>query len=337
MPARQNHKLEKLEKIYSELHEEGPVTLFVAPPIRFAYKRSDYLFLLYKDLLASPVYKIDSVSTIGHLKFVLWAVLGKKSILHYHWLEYTGFFAGFNYFFKLSCIWVYKKLGGKIVWSIHNKLPLDCSHEWIHFKTRKWLAQKADRLLIECESVLAEISTYFNVHINKFRVWPHPAYPPQLMPRAAAVEAINHRYNVTIKVQDRLFLMFGHISPYKQIDKVCEIFLKQPIQKKLLIVGPVKNGQMKYYKKIRKLSQQKENIVLIPQFIKEECVPEFMNATDYVLFNYREILSSGGVSLARSYDKPIILPKTGCLRELDDENLRFFGTQEELKTLIENL
>jgi glycosyltransferase involved in cell wall biosynthesis len=337
MPGRQNHKLEKLEDLYFDLTEGESFTLFVSPQIRIAYKRSDYLFLLYKDLLSSAVFKIDSVSTIGHLKFVLWALLGNKTILHYHWLEYTGFFAGFNYFFKLFCIWLYKKLGGKVVWSIHNKLPLDCSHEWIHFKTRKWLAQKADRLLIECESVLAEISTYFNVHINKFRVWPHPSYPPQLMPRAAAVEAINHRYNVSIKVQDRLFLMFGHISPYKQIDKVCEIFLKQPIQKKLMIVGPVKNGQMKHYKKIRKLSQQKENIVLIPQFIKEECVPEFMNATDYVLFNYRDVLSSGGVPLARSYDKPIILPKKGCLKDLTGENLRFFTSQEELSVIIGNL
>ncbi|NIS38724.1 hypothetical protein GWN91_06210, partial [Candidatus Saccharibacteria bacterium] len=64
------------------------------------------------------------------------------------------------------------------------------------------------------------------------------------MPRAAAIEAINHRYNVQIKIQDRLFLMFGHISSYKQIDKVCAIFKDEPYHKKLLVVGPVKKGQM---------------------------------------------------------------------------------------------
>lgn len=336
MPEKLNHNLDRLQDLYSDL-QEGHFTLFVTPPIRYAYRRSDYLFLLYKNLLTSSDFKITNVNTLGHLKFVLWALVGKKSIVHYHWLEFTGFFNGFTYLFKVFCLWVYKKLGGKIVWSIRNKLPMDCTNEWIHFKTRKWLAQKADRLLIECESALAEISTYFNVHIKKIRVWPHPTYPPQLMPRAAAVEAINHRYHVNIKVQDRLFLMFGHISPYKQIDKVCEIFMNEPIQKKLIIVGPVKNGQMKYYKKIKKLSRQKDNIVLIPQFIKEECVPEFMNATDYVLFNYRDVLSSGGVPLARSYEKPIILPKKGCLKDHTGENLRFFTSQEELSVIIGNL
>ncbi len=330
-------KLDELRDLYTNLQESGPYTLFVSHEIRFAYKRSDYLYLLYKDLIASQDFKITGVSALGHITFVLYALFRKKSILHYHWIDYSGIFTGFVYFYKLFCIWLYKKLGGKVIWSVHNKLPLDCKHEWINYKTRKWLAQTADRILLECESVIAEISTAFNIHTGKIRIWPHPTYPPQLMPRAAAVEAINHRYNVSIKVQDRLFLMFGHISPYKQIDKVCEIFLNEPIQKKLIIVGPVKKGQMRYYKKVRKLALKKENIVLIPQFIQEECVPEFMNATDYVLFNYKDILSSGGVPLAQSYDKPIILPKKGCLKERKGDNLRFFSTQKELAELISNL
>lgn len=337
MGKSKHHKLHRLDDLYTELIDSNPITIFVAPPVRFSYKRSDYLYLLYKELFSSHEFKVRNIGTPGHLKFVFLALFSKQTVLHYHWLEYNGFLKGVTYVYKLFCIWIYIKLGGKVVWSIHNKLPLDCKHEWIHFKTRKWLAQRADRLLIECESALAEISTYFNVHTDKIRVWPHPSYPPQLMPRAAAVEAINHRYNVNIKVQDRLFLMFGHISPYKQIDKVCELFLNEPIQKKLIIVGPVRNGQMKYYKKIKKLSRIKENIVLIPQFIKEEYVPEFMNATDYVLFNYKDILSSAVVPLAESYNKPIILPKKGCLAARTGDNLRFFTTQEELKTLIGNL
>lgn len=337
MPDSSPHTLGSLDDLYKELNKDGSCTLFVAPPIRFAYKKSDYLYLLYKDLLESSDYHINSISTLGHIKPMLWQLFGRKTILHYHWFEFTGIISAASYFFNLFCIWLYKLLGGKVVWSVHNKLPLDCRHEWINFKARKWLAKKTDLLLVECNSIILEISSFFSIHPDKFRVWPHPSYPPQLMPRAAAVEAINHRYNVHIKVQDRLFLMFGHISCYKQIDRVCEIFLEEPIQKKLVIVGPVKSGQMKYYKKIKQLSQKKENIVLIPQFIKEECVPEFMNATDYVLFNYKDVLSSGGVSLAESYNKPIILPRKGCLKELEGENLRFFDSQGELKKIIKNL
>ena len=329
------NSLERLDDLYTGLIDQKPAAIFVAPPIRFAYKKSDYLYLFYKDLLDNPGFSIKSVSTAGHLKFIAHQLFRKPCILHYHWISYTGLQSGFVFFYKLFCIWLYKLLGGKLVWTIHNKLPLDTRHEWVNYKARKWLAKKADRLHVECDTVVFDVSTFFNIHPRKIRVWPHPQYPPQLMPRAAAVEAINHRYDVNIKVQDRLFLMFGHISAYKQIDKVCEIFLNEPIQKKLIIVGPVKKGQMKVYKNIRKYARQKENIILIPQFIKEDCVPEFMNAADYLVFNYKEIFSSGGIPLAKSYNKPIILPNKGCLKDLDNKNLTYFSNQNELKEIIQ--
>ncbi len=225
-------------------------------------------------------------------------------------------------------------LGGKIVWSVQNTLPPDCRYEWLNYYARRWLAGKTDLLIVECRSVIDDISTFFHVHPDLIRVVEHPPYPAQIMPRAAAVEAINHRYNVGLKVQDRLFLMFGHISAYKQIGSVCEIFKKEPVQKKLLIVGPVKKGQMKLYKSLKKRASKTSNIILIPQFINEESVPEFLNAADCLIFNHRNSHSQGGVHLAISYRKTAFLPKKGCLKELEGENLYFFTSQEELKKLI---
>ncbi|MDX1641499.1 MAG: hypothetical protein R3220_07360 [Balneolaceae bacterium] len=331
------NQINQLEELYRDLSDASPVSLFVAPRIRYTHKQSDYLYLFYKKLLKSPDFTISDVSTVGHLKFVAHQIFKRNTILHYHWIQYSGFWSGLSYFFKLICIYFYLLFGGKLVWSIHNKLPPDCSNEWLHFKVRKWLAKKADRLVVECESAISELSTFFDTSSKKFRVWSHPGYPPQLMPRAAAIEAINHRYQVEIKMQDRIFMMFGHISSYKQIDKVCEIFKDEPIHKILLVVGPVKKGQMQYYKKIRRKTKRQNNVILIPQFIKEECVPEFMNAADYLVFNYREVLTSGGTHLAKSYNKTIILPRKGCLKEQDGENLKFFEKQDELKKIIREL
>lgn len=330
-------QINKLEKLYEGLSSSKPITLFVAPRIRYTYKKSDYLYLFYKDILNSPDYNLFDVSAIGHLKFVIHQLIKGDCVLHYHWIQFSGFWSGLGYLFKILCVYFYVLCGGKMVWSLHNKMPPDCNYPWIHRKVRRWLAKEADRLVIECESAIEEISEFFGVSKDKFCVWPHPGYPPQLMPRAAAIEAINHRYQVHIKIQDRIFLMFGHISSYKQIDKVCNIFKNEPIHKKLLIVGPVKKGQMAYYKKVRKMVRDQNNIILIPQFIKERCVPEFMNAADFMVFNYRDVLSSGGVPLAKSYDKTILLPKKGCLAEQKGENLKFFESQEELEKIIQDL
>lgn len=330
-------RIDELEDLYDGLSESDPIPLFVAPRIRYTHKKSDYLYLFYKELFKSSNFSIFDVSTIGHLKLVLYQLTKRDCILHYHWIQFAGFWSGVGFFFKLFCIYLYLLFGGKLVWSLHNKLPPDCKHKQLHRRVRKWLAQKADRLLIECESAIGDVSTFFDVSPEKFRVRPHPGYPPQLMPRAAAIEAINHRYQVHIKIQDRVFLMFGHISSYKQIDNVCDIFKNEPIHKKLLVVGPVKKGQMAYYKKIRRMIQTQENTILIPQFIKENHVPEFMNAADYLVFNYHDVLTSGGVPLAKSYDKTILLPEKGCLTEMEGENLRFFSSQEELREIIREL
>lgn len=330
-------RIKKLEELYKELFSSKPITLFVAPRIRYTYKKSDYLYLFYRDLLDSPDYNIFDVSAIGHLKFVLHQLVKGNCILHYHWIQFSGFWSGLGYLFKMLCVYLYVKSGGTLIWSLHNKMPPDCKHEWLHKKNRKWLAREADRLVIECESAINDVSEFFGVPKEKFRVISHPGYPPQLMPRAAAIEAINHRYQVQIKIQDRIFLMFGHISSYKQIDNVCEMFVDESPHKKLLVVGPVKKGQMTFYKRVRRLIRNQDNIILIPQFIREAHVPEFMNAADFVIFNYRDVLASGGVPLAKSYDRTIILPKKGCLAEKKEDNLKFFESQDQLREIIKEL
>ena len=262
-----------LTGIYSQLVGDKPFTLLVAPPIRFSYKKSDYLYLYYRNILKETSIPVRNISTLAHIKLVIWQLFGSKSVLHYHWFEITGPISVISTLYKMMFLFLYKILGGSIVWTVQNTLPPDCRYEWINFYARKWLAHKADLLVVECQTVKADISAFFNIHPDSIRVIQHPSYPAQIMPRAAAVEAINHRYNVGLKVQDRLFLMFGHISAYKQIGKVCKIFNKEPVQKKLIIVGPVKKGQMKLYKSLKRTASKTSNIILIPQFITEESVP----------------------------------------------------------------
>lgn len=328
------NQINKLIDIYRELTGDESFTLLVAPPIRFTYKRSDYLYLYYQKILKESEIPIRNINTLGHIKLFFWQLFGSRSVLHYHWFEISGPISIFSTIYKVIFIFLYKLLGGNIVWSVQNTLPPDCRYEWMNYYARRWLAKNADLLLVECRSVIINISTFFNVHPDSVRAVGHPSYPAQILPRAAAVEAINHRYNVGLKVQDRLFLMFGHISGYKQIGSVCEIFETEPVQKKLIIVGPVKKGQMKLYKSLKKTASATPNIILIPQFISEESVPEFMNAADCLVFNPVNSLSLGGVHLAMSYQKTTFLPKKGCLKELNNENLFFFTSKKELEQLI---
>lgn len=328
----------KLEDLYNEIAppEADQIKLIVAPPIRFAYKQSDYLYLLYKNLFKSEKYIVQTLSGWKHIKLIFSLFKNRVTILHYHWLECSGVLNLPLFLYKMLCLMIYKWSGGRLIWTIHNKMPPDGKLFRFNFYARRWMARNASLLHIQCRSVIPELSRFFEVPQDKFRLMNHPKYPHTLLPRAAAVEAINLRYDANLKIQDKLFLMIGHISPYKRIATVCKIFSELPVQKKLIIAGPVKRGQMKYFKKLKKLVRQSKNVILIPQFISEENVPEFMNACDYALFNFRTIFSSGGIHLAKSYKMQIILPDQPCMKEIEYEKLYFFDTKEELKKLLED-
>lgn len=330
---------EQLLKLYQDLLPDkhvGRIPLYVVPLIRYDYRKSDYLYLLYRDIIENrkDEFKVKSLSVWKHWVFVWKAITTKHVILHYHWLECTDVKSLAGMIYKLICIFLFKAAGGHLVWSIHNKMPHDNKFNQFNFRIQSWMASRADLLHIHCESAIEEISLFYNQPKSKFRVVDHPTFPSKNVPRERAIKRLNSERNLSLEKSDCIFLMFGNISAYKQIDKVCRMFNDLPSNRKLLIVGPVKKGQMPNFREIRELADHNENIFLVPHFISEEMVPHYMNAADCVVFNYRQILTSGGVELARSYGRPIFAPDMGCLSELEDENTTLFNTQEHLKQLL---
>ena len=326
-----------LQSVYKKLVPDIK-TLFVIPLVRYEYPKSDYLYLFYKDLIESnDPPQVKSISAVAHIKFVLSRLSRNPSIVHYHWLEFQDKRALLGMVYKWICLYFYKLLGGRLVWTIHNKMPHDRRYFRGNFLLRKWMAIKSDKLHVHCETAADEMSEFFNVSRNKFVIIPHPEFPAKLIPHAAAAEAINQRFNLNLKGTDSIYLTFGNISTYKGIPEIARIFKSLKPGKKLIIAGPVKKGHMQVYKEIKAIQEDAENIHIIPKFISEECVAEFFNAADYAVFNYKDILTSGGVELARSYRKKIILPLTGCLKELEDlPNIIPFKTSEELKEILQN-
>lgn len=327
---------DQLLNLYDDLlpdDHDGRIPLFVVPLIRYNYKQSDYLYLLYRDIIENRKDKFDikSISVWKHWVFVMKALTTKHAILHYHWLECTDLKSLAGMIYKLICIFLFKAAGGHLVWTIHNKIPHDNKYRSFNYRIQSWMASRADLLHIHCKSAIKEISGFYNQPESKFRVVDHPTFPSKMIEREEAIRKLNSERNLSLEKSDCIFLMFGNISSYKQIDKVCRMFSNLSSNRKLLIVGPVKKGQMENFREIKEIANHNENIRVVPHFISEEMVPNYMNAADCVLFNYRQILTSGGVELTRSYGRPILAPNMGCLSEHDDGKTTLFNTQEELK------
>jgi glycosyltransferase involved in cell wall biosynthesis len=314
--------------------------VYVVPLIRYKYKKSDYLYLLYRDMINSTMKpNINSTSAFNHLRFVIAALMGNKVILHYHWLEFQDFRALFGMPYKLTCIWLFKLFGGKLVWTIHNKQPHDRNFRRLNHIMRKRMAKKADALHVHCKTAIEIMSNHYGMSTEKFHVIAHPKYPSELIPRAAAIESLNQRFGIVIKSTDRIFLSFGQIVEYKQLCELVKMFIDLPKTKKLLIAGPVKKGHLSYYRKLKKLiGKSNPNVIMLPNFISEDSVPEFFNAADFTIFNYSDILTSGGVELARSFQKTVIVPNAGCLTELKgDPEVIIFENQDELSNILQQI
>ena len=330
---------DQLLKLYRELipdDYDGRLPLYVVPLIRYSYKQSDYLYLLYHDIIENRADKFNviSISVWKHILFVFKSLVSKHVILHYHWLECTDIKSLAGMAYKLICIFLFKATGGHLVWTVHNKMPHDDRFRQLNYKIQSWMAFRADIIHVHCESVIDEIARFYGQPASKFRVVDHPSYPAKKVERNNALFNLNSKRNLSLDTSDTVFLMFGNISSYKRIEDVCRMFTQFPSDKKLLIVGPVKKGQMSCFNTIKQIADSSDNILLIPHFISEKMVPYYMNAADCVVFNYSDILTSGGVELARSYNRKIIAPDMGCLSELDQENVTLFDSREQLKELL---
>lgn len=324
----------KLKSLYRELISAEILTIFVVPLIRYNYQKSDYLYLLYKNLIEDPEFNVKDLSFWDHIRFCISPFKQEAALLHYHWFECVGLRSLGGMFYKVTCIALFKLFGGKLVWTVHNRMPHSRKMILLNRMLRRWMAKRADLIHIHCSCTIPDISTFLRVPKSKFRVVEHPVFPTEEIDRETAITKINQKHGTDLKSDDTIFLIFGNISKYKQIHSVCKIFAEIENHKKLIIVGPVKKGELNCYYKIKSIADKNSNIVLIPHFVSEKNVPLYYNAADCAIFNYREVLTSGGVILAESYNLPMILPDKGCLQEKEGELIHKFSTIKEFEGLI---
>ncbi len=321
---------------YAKL-EDNLSTLFVVPLIRFSQPETDYLYNLYRTCLESAdaqtqYVKIKSLSVFAHYRFVWARMTGQPVLLHYHWLEFQDVKAAAGMVWKLFCLLLYKLLGGKLVWTIHNKKPHRGKWLTLNYFVRRWMARRADKLHVHCESVIPGLSQYFQVPSQKFFVHPHPRFPAHIYDRDKAISSLRKHYDLPVDTQQRLFLMFGNIARYKRIGEVINLFENLPSSNRLLVAGKVKKGNGNYFASIRKMADRQKNIHLVDRHIPEEHISWFFNGVDYLIYNHRHLIVSGVVELARSYKKEIIAPRAGCLQEMESRsNLLLFDNQDELR------
>lgn len=315
--------------------------LYVIPHIgRFA-ENNPYLQLLYKDLLTGrepDAIKLESFSFLSPK--VIWRRLrGERSLLHHHWFEFYNGRSLLNLIWKLLATRLYRMAGGKVVWTVHNRQPHSGKFAAANRLLRRLWARIPHKIHVHCQSCIAEVAAEFHLPVDRFFVVQHPPYPVRPLPAAEARRQLARRHPRLEQFLGKqpLFLMFGYIAEYKGVVEVADIFSGPDGRGILLIAGAVKRGAKRYFENLRNAARQNPRIEIRAERIPDGEVAAYFCAADYILFNYHDILTSGGIMLALSYGRRIIAPDIGCVRELSGENILKFDSPEGLAGLLGRL
>lgn len=156
------------------------------------------------------------------------------------------------------------------------------------------------------------------INSNKVEFIYHPVYSSELI----SFEKKEVKYD---------YIIWGAISPYKGIYEFLEFVKNNPDlkNKRILICGKVSSKD--FYNKL--LAFELENVKIIDAFITEEKLRDYIAISRVILFVYssESVLSSGALTKSLNYNKPIIGPRKGAFKDLEDHQLlNCFDTYDDI-------
>lgn len=303
----------------------------------------------YLDLLANALRQenVEVVFPRGYRRVLpLWRTVrsqGPIDILHLHWQEayahsascVAQFILGFRLFLDLGLV---KAGGHRIVWTLHNEVPHDTRCPQVQRLIQRLILRQADAVITHSRrglDVLARLDSNSKV---PSRVIPHGGYREHYGRPVSKAEA---RRELGLPEKPRLFLFFGLICPYKGVDlllKAWRALGSQTAGGHLLIAGEPETAA--YGRHIEALAGGLANLDLRLEYIPDSAVRYYFSAADCAVFPFRRILTSGSLTLAKSYGLPVIVPNHPSLtNELDGNEALFFeaGSAASLSQVLESV
>jgi glycosyltransferase involved in cell wall biosynthesis len=104
---------------------------------------------------------------------------------------------------------------------------------------------------------------------------------------------------------EALALMFGVIEPYKGIEEIAGWWRRRRPDVRLAVVG---RPYLASYGAQIEREMAGLNGVLSLGWMEDQALRLWLSAADVVVFNYRQIFTSGAACLARSYGVPLLMP-----------------------------
>ena len=251
--------------------------------------------------------------------FPIFRNMGECDNLHLHWLDP---FLGHSHNIFIKTIYTLKffidiilvKLSGKqITWTVHNLISHDSEFYSLQLITYRFMAYLANSIIVHSQSTIEPVCKMYKINDNnKVHVIAHghykDAYPPSI-PKEQAYQKLK-----ISTFSGKTYLFFGMIRPYKGLENLILQWnnFNHDGNNLLIIAG---NGSKEYLDTLRALTLHSPNIRLDLRFIEDSEIPHYFSSADFVVLPFKQMLTSGSLLLALSYEKPVIAPATPFIVE----------------------
>lgn len=226
----------------------------------------------------------------------------------------------------------YRISGKKIVWVFHNLVPHEAKQHWIAMLQMQCMMLISNKIILHSKSSKEYLYHYSPVALRKAIYIPHINYCANY-PRTDKT----FREKFGFSEDDMVFMFFGFIKPYKNIELLIDIFKEWDNEKaKLLIVGKASDGE--YAKMLQGMCGYNSNIVLDFRYVNNNEVYTYFNTADIVVMPYHKAssMNSGAMIAAFSCGKTVIIPDIAMAKDMANMCYVYcYESEEEHKKALE--
>jgi hypothetical protein len=210
-----------------------------------------------------------------------------------------------------------------VVVTAHNLLPHNRWDEPGVYQNIRKTVRTASAVFVHSEVAREQMCATFGVSKDRCYVIPigdHSVTLGTPTPRETA------RAELGLPAAEKVCLVFGTVSPYKGTDEIVRFWVQRRITHRLVIAGPVISHDFAECLRRLALGSSSVDLRLSDEWLDNSSLRCWLSAADCTIFNYKQVLTSGGAALSRSYGVPTLIPSRLTAADLGEPHphvLRF--------------
>ena len=248
-----------------------------------------------------------------YTRLIVYAATATPKLFHILWNN------KFPLFDRTLLMVYYKLLGKRVVFTAHNVNAgkRDRNDSWLNRVTLKIQYNLSEHIFVHTDEMKDEMVTEFRIPEDKISVIPFGINNTVPNTTLSTAEA---RRQLSIRDEDKVLLIFGHIAPYKGLEYLVAALvelLKREGVYRLIIAGNPK-GSKDYWKQIQKAIAEhgiRDRVVEKIEYVPDEGTELYFKAADVLILPYAHVFQSGVLFLGYSFGLPAIAADVGSLKE----------------------